>query len=260
MNTQENYIHAMMEARWGRCDYDDLTHTYEVNGAVVPSITTIKKQILPPFDAEGTKARLAAKRGMSVGEIQAEWDAITHCGTMVHELLEAVLFAGNIKRPTDHSDYSPAAHERLHTYKRHGIPARMLSVVAGKGWTPVAAEMRVWRENCAGTLDLLCRDTKGEHHIVDWKCNSRGGMSKIAPWTKPMLTPFIGVAATKLAEYSVQLESYASVLEEVGIPMGESLIVHGYFDKVGSPCVDAYNTMAVRKHCGKWLKTIKEKD
>lgn len=248
-------ITAKLVERYGRMTYDDATHIYRRDdGIILPSITTMKKKVVGEFDP-GIAGKMAGKRNVPREQIQAEWDAIRECGTLTHELLEAILFDGEVMRPTDHSKYSELTHARFLAFKRVGLVAKMLNVMRSAGIQPVAAEFQVWCDTAAGTLDVLGWDEANAcYRVVDWKCNGPRPFNEEGPWTKNLGKPFSNFKGTKVGEFSVQLESYATMLESVGLPVGPGLIVHGRLHDEEFGDTMSFETLNMRNECKGWLQ------
>ena len=250
-------FYANFEARFGVLEYNDELHEYRIGDKVLQSITNKKAELLRPFDSEGISKNTARKRGCSQELVLAEWKAIADCGTQIHELLEAVMMNGAIQRPTDHSQYSKIAHERFHAYKLRGIPAMMVLKIRARGLIPVACELKVWCGDYAGTIDLLVYDPQfGVFRVLDWKTNAKGFHEEIGAYDVPMKAPFAQWYTGHLREYSVQLESYASMLANVGFPMGDGLIIHGWFDAVDNYCEVWPTDSKMRPIAKQWLNLL----
>jgi len=144
--------------------------------------------------------------------------------------------------------------------REKGVPAKMLHAFESLGLEPIAAEFRVWCATTAGTLDLLAWSHVDECYVVvDWKTNAKPGFSDIGPWTKSLKAPFNGYKATKLNEFSVQLESYAAILRSLGLDVGDSVVIHGYVDAKDRGCVDVHECVDFDEECALWLE-LKDTD
>jgi hypothetical protein len=121
-------IEALLTSKYGPCEYNDAAHEYKVAGVIVPSITTKKKDIVPAFDGEIIAQKMSDRCGgqTTKQEFLDQWAGVAECGTMLHELLEALLMRGNIQRPTNHGLYNKHAHERFLAYRENSIPSMML--------------------------------------------------------------------------------------------------------------------------------------
>ena len=250
-------IDARFTAKFGPCEYDDASHVYKVQGKVVPSITKLKGLLSEPFDGPAIAAKMAAKSTKSAEQILAEWKAIADAGTLTHELVETILMQGVIQRPTDHSKYSTIAHERYLQIRARGIVPMMLAKFKSAGLIPVACELRVWTDKVSGTIDLLAYDpVTGLYHIVDWKLNAKAFHLHPTPWDKPLFAPFDAWTSSHLDQYSVQLESYASIIEAIGLPVGKGVIIHGYYDLFDNYADIHFTDSTMREVCRKWLGIV----
>jgi hypothetical protein len=176
-------------------------HFYEVNGVVVPSVSSILSVIAKPnlvAWARRTaleKVRELLEEGLSIevalalAEVEPERqrDLAAQRGGLVHEAIACALKKG-----------SYAAGE--------GDPRvrAALSFLTDYGLDCVAVELMVWslHHRYAGTIDLVGRQADGVLSLADWKS---GGI-----WP----------------EAALQLGAYAIALEEMtGRPVGEAYVV-----------------------------------
>lgn len=251
-------IEERFTAKFGPCEYDDASHIYKVQGKVVPSITKLKATLSEPFDGPAIAAKMAAKSGKSVESILEEWKAVADAGTLTHELLETILMDGVIQRPTDHSKYSAIAHERYLQIRQRGIVPMMISRFREDlKLVPVACELKVWTHKASGTIDLLAYDPATNlYHIVDWKLNAKVFHSCPMPWDKPLKPPFQAWSSSHLDQYGVQLESYASIIETIGLPVGVGFIIHGYWDLFDNYADVTITDEKMREICKMWLENL----
>ena len=250
-------IEQLFTAKYGPCDYDDASHVYKVNGKIVPSITKLKAALSEPFDGPAIAAKLAGKSGKSAEQILEEWKAVADAGTLTHELLETILMNGVIQRPTDHSKYSAIAHERYLQIRQRGIVAMMLNKFRELGLVPVACELRVWTDKVSGTIDLLAYDPSWhKYHVVDWKLNSKPFHDLPTQWDKPLKAPFEAWTNSHLDQYGIQLESYASIIESIGLNIGQGIIIHGYYDLFDNYADVHFTDTKMRPICKNWLENV----
>ena len=182
------------------------------------------------------------------------WYILFHAGFEQAILVILCILSGTFYR---HSQYSKIAHERFHAYKLRGIPAMMVLKIRARGLIPVACELKVWCGDYAGTIDLLVYDPQfGVFRVLDWKTNAKGFHEEIGAYDVPMKAPFAQWYTGHLREYSVQLESYASMLANVGFPMGDGLIIHGWFDAVDNYCEVWPTDSKMRPIAKQWLNLL----
>ena len=255
IHTRESITNLLVE-KFGLCTYDDPTHTYTLGGRKIPSVTKRKKELGKEFDAHGIARNMARKTGKSPEEIKQGWSDIADAGTIIHEFMEKLLF-GYAYRPCDLEKFSLDARSRAHDIIILGICDMMArEITEARKLIPICSELTLWNANNAGTLDLLCYDPEtGKYHVWDYKTNAKGAFDRETPWTDWLGDPFSKWRATKANEYSVQLESYALMLEEIGLSVGEGVIIHGWIDRSGlGETVDIYPTdVRMRPICREWL-------
>ncbi len=120
-------------------DFDEATHTYKVNGIVLPSVTTVMKPLSQSFYQvvdENTLSKAADR------------------GTSVHQAIENFLEYGIEDVPPEHAPYFAAFKQFM----------------ADKNPIIIATEKRVYHKflRYAGTVDLLCI-IDGKVYLIDYK-------------------------------------------------------------------------------------------
>jgi len=248
-------IEALFVEKYGELEYDDASHTYTLieSGKKLTSITKKKKEILgEEFNAPIVACKMASFTGRPAQEYLDEWKAVAEAGTMFHELMESILMRGEIQRPTDHSVYSKLAHERFLSMRMRGLAKMTQDVVWNNYWTPIACELKVWSSDYAGTIDLLVWDEYKKHYkVLDFKTNTKPFTP--TKWDTNLGAPFQKFKGGKVGEYSVQLESYAVMLEATGLPMGEGVLLHAYWDSADNYLDKWPTNSAMRPIVKKWL-------
>jgi ATP-dependent exoDNAse (exonuclease V) beta subunit len=190
--------------------FDEEAHSYIKGEQVFTSVTQWIKSFNPPFkpfDADVWAPRSAAKRGITVEEMLAEWqakgDAASAKGTKVHNEIERYILTGApVEEPL-------AMFGLAHLNKRRGLPL---------------PEVRVYSEELgiAGTIDGVYEYANGNVDLIDWKTNSKleGGQTY-------GLEDYKMLPDTKLMMYFLQLSLYGYILEkEYGRKVKTLKIVH----------------------------------
>lgn len=188
------------------------SHVYKYGKVKLESVTSWVASFNPPFKPfDPSVAKHSAKKqtretGEKIGArgIKAQWKAITDEGTEVHAEIEQYIKGDsgplNLFRPKNkRSMYGIAEYNK---FKQRFNP------------TKVHAEARVYslELNLGGTIDLLFETSDGVV-IVDWKTNRKmkgvvpkdGGKREQSVFTLP---------DTKMAKYTMQLNTYAYILEK----------------------------------------------
>lgn len=123
-------------------EFDDATHTYRLNGVVLPSVTTIMKPLSM----------------MHYGGIdEATLERAAHRGTMVHNAIENYVKFGVEDIPAEHEPYFKA----------------FLAWMNECEVKPISSETRLYHKQLkyAGTADMGCEE-RGVRTLVDFKTTS----------------------------------------------------------------------------------------
>lgn len=192
--------------------FTESNHAYTsvVNGKNVNYIsgTGFVSKFFPEFDPTGeiTK-RSAAKAGVTVEEIKAQWAAkgkeSCRLGTRMHETCEDV-FLGNQFRNTPEDDVEKMRFENAVKMSR-AIKDRL---------DILGVEKIVFDENLqlAGTIDFLGRSKKdGKYYIIDHKSNKEIEIDN--KWNKFALPPIENIPDTNFGHYTCQLNLYQFLLK-----------------------------------------------
>jgi len=194
--------------------YDPAPHTYTDDaGVVYESVTTRVKRQFPPFDAQATADRIAAREKRLALDVLAEWrakaDSTAARGTLIHAYAESVVLG--TPAPDIPANFTPQARQDA----RHAfsIVDRAL-VMLQDAYDLLSPEQIVFDPlfRLAGTIDLPARNrTTGALAILDWKtCESITDDA----YVQRALTPLSHIPASKLAHYTLQLSLYAWMLTD----------------------------------------------
>lgn len=195
--------------------FDELSHSYRLDGIPLPGASELVSSIKPPFDAAGNAARMAARDGTDPEALLRQWDEKRDkacvLGHLVHSLIEETIKGANV------TGGPPQFRHWLRWWEG-----------AEKHLEPVAIEHRMGshRYAVAGTCDLIARSRKtGELHLLDWKSNERFETGN--QWRRTLLAPFDDLPDCELSAYSIQLSIYQNLAEEeFGEPFGDSWLLH----------------------------------
>ena len=202
--------------------FDPAAHRYTANGAELTGVTRYLQQFQKPFDKENIAARIAERENRPVAEILKEWEAKGKSGmalgSRVHEHIEAKLRGKAIEddpflAQNGKSDVPEI--EAFNTYwnrvQATMIPEKIEFVIGSAAL------------GLAGTVDCLVSSPKTKQfHLVDWKTGKFDTYNKF----EYLLPPFDDQTASKLNIYSLQLSLYRLILEQAGLTLGDSYIVH----------------------------------
>lgn len=205
-------------------DFDHRNHRYTYSGMVCESVTTLIKKYSPPFDELKWSAIKAEQRGVSQGDILAEWkakaDKASAQGTIVHG--EAEKITHQLKQTKCLSfDLRDAKHPKVKAL------FRWFGANVDMGFGQLFSEFRmVWPEFLvAGTCDLIATNYQGGNAIIDFKTNEEidpcGFNNMLAPFTRGKLK----LKDCNFTAYALQLTLYQRILEAKYDFIADSLVI-----------------------------------
>lgn len=183
---------------------EESTHTYrDYNGKAYKSVSTLIAKYKTPFDKEAIAAKTAARQGLTVEQVLAEWAKAAPYGTAVHKQMEDFFFGAD--GPIDLIEpYLP----KLNQWRSQDVEFYPETIL----YHPDA--------EIAGTADMLVK--RGDSWtILDWKTNK--AIRKKGYKGKKMLYPFDHLDDCNHVHYSLQLSLYALMLGE---PVKNMNLVH----------------------------------
>ncbi|RZK32818.1 MAG: hypothetical protein EOO63_00070 [Hymenobacter sp.] len=192
-------------------------HHYFLGERQLTSFSTWIKDYKQEFDREAQAPRTAAKRGLTVQQVLAEWDRSQWVGTKTHEFIEAYYQA-----PAT-AVWEPDKEVQLRCQKFLGLHAGRL-----QEFVPVAQELRIFDEatGLCGTLDFLGWHLPTQQlYVLDWKTNKAINSDRDPIW-RMLRGPFSDLADHEHNVYSLQISLYRILLEQAGIPTAGGAIVH----------------------------------
>lgn len=201
-----NVIHA--HERDGLLSFDEVGHTYFVNGRQLKSVTTLVQESFPEFNAVYWAERKAPALKLTPDELIKQWAAnaeeARRRGTLMHARIEQYY----------HGDPAPVREDEI--FPQFARFTDRISL------NPYRIEWRIFDERygIAGTLDFL-DFTDGKFTIWDWKRstkvvnNATGLPLEPGRWTARCLHPALShIFDTSFYHYALQLSIYRLILEE----------------------------------------------
>ncbi len=189
--------------RDSRILFDEVSHTYTLNGQVMKSVTTLVGECFEQFDADYWAARKAPALGMTPEEVKAMWEhkgeEARNLGTMMHHKIERY--------------YLGLSNSSDDTYRLFEQFAEMYQL------SPYRTEWTIYDEESkiAGTLDFL-NFQQGVFTIFDWKRSNKimvcGTPETSNRWGKHAFSPISHVPDTAYWHYALQLSIYRFILEK----------------------------------------------
>jgi len=188
----------------------------------LPSVSSKVESYVPPFDMNKWLPLCARKEGMSEAELAHKWQTINKLacdlGTETHKWLE-----------------------KWDGFRTPNTPQKEAGVLFLKSiqnrYTIIGKELRMYHRKYkyAGTCDLLLYDRYSDSLVLaDYKTN--GDLFKTFDM---MNAPFGYLQSHPYNHYQIQLSLYNILLEQLGYPVSNRLIVH--LDSLGQyRTYDAY--------------------
>lgn len=198
--------------------FDPGPHEYWLGERQLTNWSAWIKDYKDAFDREGQAPRTAAKRGISVEAVLAEWDFSEWLGSQVHAYIEQRYTWGA------DAELVPTNQEvALRCAKFDQLRAGRL-----RDFQPVAQELPIYHEptGLCGTLDFLGWHASTQQlYVLDWKTNKAIGTDQGPIW-RMLKGPFADLADHEHNVYSLQISLYRILLEEAGILTAGGAIVH----------------------------------
>ena len=255
-NTRKKILEAFQDLEF----YED-THTYILNGKQLESASCIAHRYESrPFDAEVQSIKYAAKNGNTPEYWQHEWKIngfkAAALGTKTHEFGEglAYLYAGHPEfiRPTILPQYLKEENY-LAPINAKEEAAKLFLDELPKCYHLVINEARAYsgknpdtdlnlREQICGTFDMLYyydgegNEDKAGFVIFDYKTNKKLYNEFNSQRGINLLFPFGDLCQEAFGEYTIQLNLYALMLEDIGLNIIEKSLIwlkdDGTYEKI----------------------------
>lgn len=177
-------------------------HVYrDLEGRQLISVSQLIHHFVPEFDPDGEiLKRCAVKKGVTPEELKKEWEKINKdsCdyGHNVHSELEYYI---------DHKQIRESPHKHI---------VEQFAKIKFKGLLQSETKIRSLKYRIAGTVDLIEFHDNDVISIYDFKTNKK--LEKYSVFGTRMLYPFTHNFSTNFLHYTLQLNTYAFLLEEMG--------------------------------------------
>ena len=214
--------------KFNNIEFVQTDHTYIINGKVAPSVTSILKKYVKPFERDYWANIKAKQLGVEVVDILDKWEFNAKLsrtkGTLVHEFIESEFTKSQFNYPEDlivkEFGYDPVC----------GPFNQIISVVGQflfdikDKMLPIASELVVGDATnlIGGTVDQIFYNKKSSNlEIWDWKTNK-----EIKVQSRYFhLYPLDHIPDTELDHYSLQLSLYKLIIERnTNLQLGNSYI------------------------------------
>lgn len=221
-------------------EFDEPTHTYNLNGTILPSVTTVLHKFEEPFDGDTIAERYALKNGFTKEYWLDKWKfnnlVAVQTGTAVHEFGESLFYvkAGHPElmcescKPQYFKDKNwliptrPKEEAVIKFYDELN-PNLHLLLAEAKMFTGLNKEKTNLKEDVAGTGDILfyyIDPDKPENNgiaIFDYKNNADLFNDFSRNTGKTLLPPFNDMISEPKSMYTLQLSTYTLPLEDLGL-------------------------------------------
>lgn len=196
--------------------FDEESHTYTVNGELLPSVSGVKMEFFDEFDKE-ILPRYAAKMGFEEDDVNSAWEGEANIGTSnghsVHLFGENYAlwkYWGIGERP------KPTCKKCLGIIEFwNDMPDR---------YFPIFLELQMYSLlfGYAGTADIICYDLKtGNLVIMDYKTNK----SLFSDFNKRILFLKVLLNQDDFSQYVIQFNLYQILLEEIGFKVSNRVLI-----------------------------------
>src|SRR5690606_19857937 len=162
-----NEIWSVLKSNFNKLTFVEETHTYYVDGKILPSVSTLIKDFYKEFDTEGESIRYAEKKGFEIEDVLGAWRGenieSTTKGTKVHLFGEDYVkwkYFEIGEKPTAFCKQSLAIIQFWNDLPKYLVP--------------VALELQMYNEELGycGTADILLYNTLEDTFVIaDYKTN-----------------------------------------------------------------------------------------
>ena len=177
--------------------YDDISHTYFLDGVQIQNVTTWIEKFVPEFPKELIASKVALKQDRTMLDVLAEWEikGKISCdyGNYIHKTIEAHIKWG----VEGSSDVQKAVIADFK--KKTGTFSQLYPEIVVHG--------QINNEELAGTVDLIAKDKSGKLKIIDYKTNK-----DLHKKNGKLLVPYEDLGNTPLNKYRLQLNTYRTLL------------------------------------------------
>tara|TARA_Y100000590_G_scaffold35166_1_gene38202 strand:- start:228 stop:956 length:729 start_codon:yes stop_codon:yes gene_type:complete len=188
-------------------EFDELSHTYKINGEIYPSTSALIKQFYEPFKTDLIAGFVAKKYNKTKQQVLKEWQE-------------------NNKKATD---YGTKVHKCAEDYCL-GIQSEDIPKSVIKFWDElpeyyelVFVELQMYSNEYkyAGTTDFVLLDTRDNTLVIgDYKTNK-----DLFKSYNNMLKPFEIFEDSSYNKYQIQLSYYQILLEQLGFKISNRMLV-----------------------------------
>lgn len=201
---------------FSKIEFEEKSHTYQVGGIPLTSVSNTIKQYEPYFDAEAASKFKAKKLGMSPEAVLEMWEDKKNkaCdkGHKVHTFGEKYAFDRTTPHTTDEEilPYEKAIVKFWQDLPEHIVPAM------------VELQMFDLPYGIAGTSDIILYDKEKKSFIIaDYKTNE----NLFKNYNKRLKGPFSDMISMPYNKYQLQLSYYQILFEKSGYKVHDRRVI-----------------------------------
>ncbi len=198
-----------MELRYskdGKCSFNPGTNIYMKGGwKRLQGVTSFINNYKNKVDFDKIAEKYAKKRGLIKEDVLMQWKyegvISRESGTAVHTVIETFVKTGKI--------------EVTGVYRKELVAIKFIKdLLHTERLIPVEVEMIVYGDNLASQIDLVVKNKKGHHFIIDHKTNKE---IKTNGWKRFLLPPFNKYPDANFYHYSLQTCIYKKLCRDYDI-------------------------------------------
>lgn len=225
-------------------------HRYILNGKQLPSVSGIgHRYIRYPFDEQRQAVAYAQKNGKTAEYWIRQWKCnsfrATTLGTKTHEFGESLSYLRNghpeLIRPSIRAQYLECYNYLAPIHPKEEAVAKFFDELPSS-YHLVLNEAKVYsgknpdasknlKEQICGTFDMLYwydgdgNQSKSGFVVMDYKTNGKLYSDYNRKFNRVLLPPFSNIIEEDYGLYIIQLNLYALMLEDIGLPVISKRIV-----------------------------------
>jgi len=202
--------------------FNNKYHTYHKGEKKLISVTTLLSKFKNEFDSDYWSKVIAKRENKTQDEILSLWKEkafkSTEIGTAIHQIFEDyTLNKYSILNDALVFDYKKINSEYFLDFTNKSKVALKFidDFFVTKRIVPIHSEYIVYNDVLAGQIDMICKDSKDNFYIIDFKTNEKIDFESYK--SKKMLGCFDFVDDSSYWHYCIQLSIYKNLLKKYDI-------------------------------------------
>ena len=199
--------------------FDGKYHTYYKGDKKLISVTTLLSRFKNEFDSQYWSKVIAKREDKTQEEILSLWKEkafkSTEIGTAIHQIFEDYTL-NNYSILNDELvfDYKKIKEDYFLDFNKKSIVAKLFikDFFTTKRIVPVFSEHIVYNDNIAGQIDMVCKDSKNNYYIIDFKTNEKIDFESYK--NTKMLGCLNFIDDSNYWHYCLQLSIYKELIKE----------------------------------------------